>query len=74
MLIALRLKDPPHLGQLSDQPSGNALDLQPLGYRGSKIGPKGADLLMCLVALLDGLVALLEGCAVLRAKSLYSLA
>ena len=58
MLVALRLKDPPRLGKLRDQPGGDALGLQPLGYRGSKIVLQGADSLLCLVALSDGLVAL----------------
>ena len=74
MLIALCLKDPPCLGNLRDQPSGDALGLQSLGYHGSKIGPEGADPLPCLVALTDGLVALLEGCAALQVESLHSLA
>jgi len=65
VLITLRLKDPPHLGQLRGQPSGNALGLQPSGYHGSKIGPKGFYLTKHLVALSDGLVTLLEGRAVL---------
>ena len=73
MLIALRVKNPPHLSQLHDQPSRNALGLQPLGYRGSKIGPEGADLLTRLIALSDGLVVLLEGRTTLRAESLCSL-
>ena len=74
MLIALYLKDPPHLSKLHDQPGGDALGLQPSGYRGSKIGPKGADLPMRLVVLLDGPVVLLKGQAMLRAESLHSLA
>ena len=55
MLIALRLKDHPRLGKLRDQPDGDALDLPPLGYRGSKIGLEGADPLTRLVALSNGL-------------------
>ena len=43
MLIALRLKDPPCLGKLCDQPSGDTLGNQPLGYLSSKISPEGAD-------------------------------
>ena len=74
MLIALRLKDPSHLGQLRDQPGRNALGLQPSGYRGSKIGPEGADLPTRLIALSDGLVMLLMGHAMLRVESLCSLA
>ena len=65
MLIALCLKDPSCLGKLCDQPGGYALGLHPSGYRGSKIGPKGADHLPCLVSLSDGLVVLSTGHAVL---------
>ena len=74
MLIALRLKDPSHLGKLHDQPGGDTLGLQPLVYHDSKIGPEGADPLTCLVALSDDLVMLLVGRATLRAESLHSLA
>jgi len=74
MLIAPRLKVPPCLGMLHGQPGGNALGLQPLGHRSSEIGLEGADPLLCLITLLDGLVALLAGRAMLRAESFYTLA
>ena len=65
MLITLSLKNPPHLGELRALPGRDALGLQPSGHRGSKIHLEGADPLTCLIALSDGLVALLTGHATL---------
>ena len=65
MLIALLLKDPLRLGKLRDQPGGDALSLQPSGYRGSELSLEEADPLLRLIALSDGMVALPTGRAVL---------
>ena len=74
MLITLSLKIPPHLGEIRPQPGRDALGLQPSGHHDSKIRPEGADPLTRLVALSDGLVALLTGRAALRAESFCGLA
>ena len=65
MLVALLLKDPLHLGEFRDQPGGDALSLQPLGCRSSELGLEGANPLMCLIVLSDGLVTLPAGRATL---------
>ena len=65
MLIALRLNVPPRLSELHGQPGGNALGLQPSGYHGSELGLEGANPLLCLIVLSDGLVTLLAGHATL---------
>ena len=65
MLVALCLKAPPRLGELCGQPGGDALGLQPLGCHGSELGLEGANSLLCLVTLVDGLVTLLMGHAML---------
>ena len=65
MLVTLGLKSTPHLGKLHTQPGRDALGLQPSGHRDSKIPPEGADHLTLLVALSDGLVALIMDRAML---------
>ena len=73
MLVTLGLKSPPHLSKLRAQPSRDALGLQPLGHRGSKIRPEGVNHLIRLVALSNGPVVLLTDHAALRAEPFYSL-
>lgn len=65
MFVALCLKVPLCLGKLHRQLSGNALGLHPLGHRDFELGLKGAYPLLRLIALSDGLVALLAGRAML---------
>ena len=74
MLVALRLKAPPCLGELRGQPGRNALGLQPPGCCGSKLGLEGTDPLLGLIALSNGLVVLPMGRAMLRAEHLRGLA
>ena len=64
-LVALRLKIPPHLGELHGQPDRDALVLQLMGRRISELGLEGTDLLLHVVVLLAGLVTLLEGLVML---------
>ena len=73
MLVTLRLKAPPRPGELHRQSGGNALGLQPLGHHGSELSLEGADHLLHLIALLDGLVTLLVGHATLRVEPPYNL-
>ena len=56
----LRLKIPPHLGEIHNQPGRNALNLQLLGRLPFKLSLEGADLLLHVVVLLAGLVTLSE--------------
>ena len=69
-LITLRLKIPPRLGEVHGQPGKNVLGLQLLGHRISKLGLEGANLLLHIIALLEGLVTLLTSHATLRAEPL----
>ena len=74
MFIALRLKGPPRLSELCGQPGGDALGRQRPGHRGSGLGLEGANPLLRLVALSDGLVMLPAGRTMLRAEPLRGLA
>ena len=73
MLITLSQKNRPHLGKLHAYSGRDTLSLRPLGHRGSKIRPEGADHLTLLVALSDGSVVLLADRAALQAESFCSL-
>ena len=64
-LVALRLKFPPCLGEVHGQPDRDALGLQLLGSHVFELDLEGANLLLCVVALLEGLVALLMSHAML---------
>ena len=60
-LIALHLKVLHHLSKVRGQPDRDALGLQPLGCRGSKLGLEGVDLLLRIIVLSNSLVTLLMG-------------
>ena len=74
MLVTLGLKNPPHFDELLAQPDRDALGLQPLGHRESKIRLEGVDHLIRLVTLSNSPVALLADRATLRVESFYGLA
>ena len=74
------MKISPHLGKIHSQPGRNVLGRQLLGHLPFELGLQGADLLLCVVALLVGLVMLLESLVALlisrtvfRAKPLHGL-
>ena len=67
-LVTLRLKISPRRGEIHSQPGRNALSLQLLGHHAFELGLEGADLLLCVVALLLGLVPLSESLVALLAS------
>jgi hypothetical protein len=74
VLVALRMKAPPRLGELRGQPDGDALNLQPSGCHSFKLGLAGANPLLRLITLSDSLVTLPAGHTVLRAEPFRGLA
>ena len=68
------MKKTPRLGQIRGQSSSGALGLQLLGFHGLELSLEGADPLLCLIALSDGLVALPMRHAVLGVEPLRGLA
>ena len=72
-LVALCLKIPPCLGEVHGQPGRDALGLQLLGHHIFELGLEGADLLLCVGALLAGLVMLLASHAMFQAEPLCGL-
>ena len=67
-LITLCLKFSPSLGEIHSQPARNALGRQLLGCLPFELGMEGADFLLCVIALLAGLVTLLESLVMLLAS------
>ena len=64
-LIALARKKTPHLDEIRGQSGSGTLGLQLLVFHGLQLGLEGDDPPLRLVALLDGLVGLPTGCAML---------
>lgn len=62
------------MGQVHSEPSEDVLGLQlAIPLPPPKLDLEGADLLLCVVVLLAGLVVFLAGCDVLQTESLHSL-